>query len=215
MKQYAVIGLGRFGTSIARTLCQLKNEVLAIDIDSEKIQDIADEVTHAVQADATEENILNSLGINNMDGVIISIGTNLQSSILATILVKEAGVKQIITKASNELHAKVLYKVGADQVVFPERDMGVRLAYNLNEPVDSITQYISKSDKYEIIEISPPNDWVNRTIGDLDVRRRFEVNVIGIIKNDHLILPNPHTVIHKSDRIYVLGAKNSLELIKS
>ncbi len=215
MKQYAIIGCGRFGTSVAKSLIELKNEVLAIDKDTEKVQDIADSVTHAVEADATEEGVLKSLGIGNMDGVIVSIGTNIQSSILATILVKEEGVKQIITKASNELHAKVLYKVGADQVVFPERDMGVRLAHNLSEPNGGITDYIKRSEEYRILEIYPPKTWIGKTIGDLDIRKRFEVNIIGIDDSDNLILPGPDTVIHESNKLYVLGSNQKLNALYS
>lgn len=215
MQQYAVIGCGRFGTSVAKTLVQLKNEVLAIDKDPEKVQDISNDVTHAVQADATEEGVLKSVGISNMDGVIISIGTNIQSSILATILVKEEGVKQIITKASNELHAKVLYKVGADQVVFPERDMGVRLAHNLSEPNGGITDYIKRSEEYRILEIYPPKSWIGKTIGDLDIRKQFEVNIIGIDYNDNLILPGPDTIIEESNKLYVLGSNQKLNALYS
>ncbi|MEG0129568.1 potassium channel family protein, partial [Clostridium sp.] len=128
-KQYIIIGLGRFGASIAKTLYSLGNEVLAVDVDEEVIQDISPDVTHAVQADATDEGVLRALGLRNFDVAVITIGSDAQASIMATLLVKELGVKYVIAKAHNEVHAKVLYKIGADRVVFPERDMGVRVAH--------------------------------------------------------------------------------------
>ncbi|MEL5900799.1 TrkA family potassium uptake protein, partial [Clostridium sporogenes] len=130
-KQFVVIGLGRFGTSVAKTLYTLGNDVLAIDSSEDIVQSIADSVTHSVQIDATDENSLRSLGIRNFDVAVITIGSDIQASTMATLLVKEMGVKYIIAKANTEIHAKVLYKIGADRVVFPERDMGVRVAHNL------------------------------------------------------------------------------------
>ncbi|MGN0026287.1 MAG: potassium channel family protein, partial [Clostridium sp.] len=129
-KQFVIIGLGRFGASIAKTLYSLGNDVLAIDKDEDIVQEIADSVTHAVQLDATDENALRSLGIRNFDVAVVTIGDNIQSSIMATLLVKELGVKYIIAKGHSDLHAKVLYKIGADRVVLPEKDMGIRVAHN-------------------------------------------------------------------------------------
>ena len=126
MKQFIVIGCGRFGSSVAKTLYKMGNDVLAIDGNEETVQSISDEVTHAVQADATDEHALRSLGIRNFDVAVITIGSDIQASIMATLIVKEMGVKFVVAKAQNELHAKVLYRIGADRVVFPERDMGIR-----------------------------------------------------------------------------------------
>jgi len=135
VKQFVVIGCGRFGSSIARTLSSLGYEVLAIDIDGERVQDISEEVTYAVQADVTDENVLKELGIGNFDAAIISIGSNYQASIMATLIAKELGVKRVVAKAHDILHGKVLSKIGADKVVYPERDMGVRVAHNANDIV--------------------------------------------------------------------------------
>ena len=130
-KQFVIIGLGRFGSSIAKTLYALGNDVLAIDKDEDIVQEISDSVTHAVQLDATDENALRSLGIRNFDVAVVTIGDNIQSSIMATLLVKELGVKYIIAKGRNDLHAKVLNKIGANRVILPEKDMGIRVAHNL------------------------------------------------------------------------------------
>jgi len=131
MNSFVVIGMGRFGQSVAKTLYQLGKDVLVIDQDEEVIQEISEEVTHAVVGNATDEHVLKSLGIRNFDVAVVAIGVDIQSSILVTVLLKELGVKYVVAKAQTELHAKVLNKVGADKVIFPERDMGIRVARNL------------------------------------------------------------------------------------
>ena len=124
MKQFVIIGIGRFGGAVAETLSELGHEVLAIDTDEEAIQKISDKVTHAVTADATDESVLKSLGVRNFDVAVVAIGSDIQSSILITLMLKELGVRYVVAKAQNELHARVLMKIGADKIVFPEREMG-------------------------------------------------------------------------------------------
>ena len=131
MRQFVVIGIGRFGGAIAETLSRLGHEVLAIDTDEEVIQKISDKVTHAVAADATDESVLKSLGVRNFDVAVVAIGSDIQSSIMTTLMLKELGIRYVVAKAQNELHARVLMKIGADKIVFPERDMGERVAHNL------------------------------------------------------------------------------------
>jgi len=131
VKQFIVIGLGSFGISLAKTLYEMGNDVLVIDENEELVQSMTGLVTHAVQANATDENVLKSLGVKNFDVAIVAIGSNMESSIMVTMLVKEMGVKYVVAKAHNELHARVLYKVGADRVVMPEKDMGIRVARNI------------------------------------------------------------------------------------
>ena len=138
-KQFVVIGLGRFGESVAKTLYSLGHDVLAIDMDEDSVQEISDSVTHAVQMDATDENALRTLGLRNFDVAVVTIGSNIQASVMITLLVKELGVKYIIAKGQSDLHAKVLYKIGADRVVLPEKDMGVRVAHNLGTEDVTIT----------------------------------------------------------------------------
>jgi trk system potassium uptake protein TrkA len=148
--QYVVIGLGRFGTSVAQTLYQMGCEVLAIDTDEEKVQAVANIVTHAVQADATDENAMRALGLRNFDVAIISIG-DIQASILTTLVLKEMGIKRLVAKALSELHGRVLEKIGADKVIYPERDMGMRVAHNLVS--GSILDYMELAPGYSIIEV--------------------------------------------------------------
>jgi len=203
-RQFVVIGLGRFGTSIAETLYSLGNDVLAVDSDEEIVQDISDKVTHSVQVDANDENSLRALGIRNFDCAVISIGANIQSSILATLLVKELGVKYVITKATNALHAKVLYKIGADRVVFPERDMGVRVAHNLVS--SNILDYIELSPDYSIAEVLSPEEWHNKTLGELNIRAEYGINVMAIKRNDDIdVSPSADNIVQPGDIIVAIG----------
>lgn len=208
-KQFVVIGLGRFGSSIATTLYSLGNDVLVIDKNEDLIQDIASEVTHAVQADATDENALKSLGIRNFDVAIISIGGDIQSSVMATLIVRELGVKYIIAKGNGELHAKVLYKIGADRVVLPEKDMGVRVAHNIIS--SSILDYIELSSDYSIMEVKAFKDWVGKDLKSLDLRKKYGINVIAIKKGEKINLnPAADDIVCKDNVIVAIGSKEAL-----
>ncbi|EAX48189.1 TrkA-N domain protein [Thermosinus carboxydivorans Nor1] len=156
-KSFAVIGLGRFGTSVARTLSRLGYEVLAIDTEEERVQQVADEVTHTYIADTTDENSLKALGIRNFDVVVVAIGEDIQANVLTTLLLKDLGVKYIVAKARNELHGKMLAKIGADRVVYPERDMGQRVAHNLVST--NVLDYIELSPDLSLIEPALPAAW--------------------------------------------------------
>ena len=153
-KQFAVIGLGRFGVSVARTLFKGGYEVLAIDSNEERVQKISSEVTHVVQADTTDENALKALGIRNFDVVVVAIGEDVQANVLTTLLLKELGVNYIVAKAKNELHGKMLEKIGADRVVYPERDMGQRVAHNLVST--NVLDYIELSPDLSLVEVTTP-----------------------------------------------------------
>ena len=212
-KQFVVIGIGRFGSSLAKTLYALGNDVLAVDIDEETVQNISESVTHAVQIDATDENSLRALGISNFDVAVITIGEDIQASIMTTLLIKEIGVKYIIAKANNELQAKVLYKIGADRVVLPERDMGVRVAHNL--VLSSILDYIELSPDYSIAEVVAPKDWHNRSLKELSMRSNYGVNVVAI-KHDGDInaSPNAEDVVEPGDIIVAIGGTEELSKIE-
>lgn len=208
-KQFVIIGLGRFGTSIAKTLFELGNDVLAIDKDEARVQAISDNVTHAVTADATDENNLKALGIRNFDVAVVTIGSNIQSSIMATLLVKDLGVKYIIVKANNDLHAKVLKKLGTDKIIFPEKDMGVRVAHNLVS--SNILDYIELSSDYSIVEIVCPRDWQGKSLTQLNVRSKYGINVMAIKRNKGIdISPSPEEVIKKDDVVVAIGGKEEL-----
>ncbi len=209
MKQFVVIGCGRFGTSVARTLYNQGYDVLAIDSSEEIVQEISDSVTYAAQADVEDEHALKSLGIRNFDVAVISIGSNIQASIMATLIVKEMGVGTVIAKAQNDAHAKVLYKIGADKVVFPERDMGIRVAHNLVST--SILDYIELSPDYSIAEITATKEWQNKTLKELKLPTKYGINVMAIKQNDSMnISPKADDVIKSGDVLIVLGSNIDL-----
>jgi trk system potassium uptake protein TrkA len=213
MKQFVVIGCGRFGSSVARTLYSLGYDVLAIDENEDVIQGIADSVTHAVQVDATDETSLKSLGIRNFDVAVVTIGSDIQSSILITLIAKELGIKYVVTKAQNELHAKVLYKIGADRVVFPERDMGVRVAHNLVS--SNILDYIEVAPDYSIVEISALKEWEGKNLKDLNMRAKYGINVMAIKHGSEInISPNALDMINKDDVLVVVGHNDDIQKIE-
>lgn len=212
-KQFVIIGLGRFGSSIAKTLYSLGNDVLAIDKDEDIVQEIADSVTHAVQLDATDENALRSLGIRNFDVAVVTIGDNIQSSVMATLLVKELGVKYIIAKGHSDLHAKVLYKIGADRVILPEKDMGVRVAHNLVSA--NILDYIELSEDYSVMEIQVLDDWTGRTLNDLRLRSKYGINVMAIKRGDDVNLsPSAEDIVEENDIIVAIGSAEDLSRLE-
>ncbi len=204
MKQFAVLGLGRFGSSLARTLYGLGHDVLAVDKSEDIVQDISPYVTHAIQADATDESTLRSLGLRNFDVAVISIGSSIQASIMVALIVKELGVKHVVAKAQNELHAKVLYKIGADRVVFPERDMGLRLAHNLVS--SNIVDFIELSSDYSIIELVALPEWKNKTLKELNMRGKYGINIIAIKRGGEIFIsPKAEEQIMDNDVLVVVG----------
>ncbi|SHE83091.1 potassium channel family protein [Clostridium fallax] len=213
-KQYVVIGLGRFGASVAKTLYGLGHDVLVIDMNEDVIQEISDSVTHAVQMDATDENALRTLGLRNFDVGVVTIGSNIQASVMVTLLVKELGVKYIIAKGNSDLHAKVLEKIGADRVILPEKDMGVRVAHNLVS--SSILDYIELSPDYSIIEIETPKDWHGESLKSLQLRSKYGINVMAIKRNNDInVSPIADDIIEPEDIIVAIGSSEDLSKLES
>ena len=204
MKQFIVLGLGRFGSAVATTLVELGHEVLGVDNDEERVDDLKDKITQAVQADITEEKVLKELGVKNFDAAIVSIATDLEASILVTMMLKEMGLKYIIAKAQNNLHAKILKKIGVDKVVFPERDMGARIAQRLVTP--GIKDYIELEPDYNVIEIEALPEFVDKSLSELDLRNKYGINVLAIKRDDSFnISPLAKDVIKKDDFLIVIG----------
>ena len=213
-KQYVVIGLGRFGSSVAKTLYSLGNDVLAIDSEEDLVQEISDSVTHAVQLDATDENALRSLGIRNFDVAVVTIGSDIQSSAMVTLIIKELGVKYLIAKAQNDLHAKVLYKIGADRVVLPEKDMGVRVAHNLVS--SNILDYIELSPDYSIAEIASPEEWNGKTLRELNMRAKYGINIMAVKRADGVnIAPAADDALEDGDIIVAIGGSEELSKLEN
>lgn len=209
-KEFAVIGLGRFGGSICRTLSEEGADVLAIDIDEDRVNEFANIVSHAVVADTTDEAVLKSLGIRNFDHVIVAIGDNIQASILTTIILKELGVKHITVKAQNDYHEKVLSKIGADTVVHPEREMGRRLAYNLLS--NNVLDYLELSEEHSIVEIAANKNITGHSIMELDIRAKYGINIVAIKrKNEIIVSPQADEVIQEGDILIVIGADSDIQ----
>lgn len=214
VRQYAVIGLGRFGLSVARRLYEAGQEVLGVDTSEECVEDAEFYVTHAVVADATEEKTLTSLGINNFDCVIVAIGNDLEASILTTMLLKDLGVKKIIAKALGKRHGQLLDKIGADWIIYPERDMGERVANQLLSP--NMLNYIELSKEYNIEEIVIPSKMANKTLRELDIRAKYNISVIALIRAGEIIVsPAPDQIIYNEDLLVTIGSREDLAKFSS
>lgn len=213
MKDFIVIGCGRFGQSVARTLFSLGSNVMAVDMDEEVIQEISSDVTHAVQTDVMDEFVLKELGISNFDVAIISIGSNVEASIMATLIAKELGVKNVIAKAKSEIHGKILLKIGADKIVFPERDMGVRVAHNLVSA--NILDFIELSPEYSIVEIVAMKEWKNKSLKELHLPTKYGINVMAIKKGKDInVSPYADDVIEEGDILVVIGNTKDIRRIE-
>ncbi len=211
--QYAVIGLGRFGRAVCSTLHQLGHDVLGIDT-SEKLvaQAIAEQYTaHAVQLDSTEPMALKEAGVFEFDTVIVAIGNYIQESVITTLNLKEGGVPHVVAKASNDVHGKLLQKIGADRVVFPEHEMGCNLARSLTRP--NILERLILDEEHSVVEITVPNEFDGQTIAELNLRSRFGLNLLalGEDKNHFQINPNPNQRLHKGQVMVVIGDTSAIE----
>ncbi len=212
MKTFVVIGLGRFGTAIARELSALGHEVLAIDVAEEKVQRVADKVTHAVIGDARDINVLNALGVRNFDCAVVALGSDVGNSALITLNLKELGVKQVVCKAQSHVHQRVLEKIGADRVIFPEHEMGVKLAQGLSS--SNVLNFIEFSEDYGIVELASPKSWHGKTIRELDVRNAFHVNIIAVRKADQPgalnVAPGAGCVLEAGDNVVAVGRSEDI-----
>ncbi|MBO9609845.1 MAG: TrkA family potassium uptake protein [Paenibacillaceae bacterium] len=209
-KQYAVIGLGRFGSSLAKELISLDYEVLGIDRDEEIVNEMSQQLTHTVSADATDEEVLRSLGIRNFDCVVVAIGDDIQASILAAILLKDLGVKMVVAKALSELHGKVLKKIGVDRIIFPERDMGIRVAHQLVSP--NLLDYIELSKDYTIAEMAVSPRICGKTLKQLDTRAKYGCSVVAINKRSGIIIaPTAEDTVEDKDVLVVIGTNDQIE----
>ena len=211
-KQYAVFGLGSFGESVAIALQGLGCEVIVVDDDMERIEDIANSVSYAMKADFGDPDVVRSLGTKNLDGVVVAVADNMEASIMATLVCKEIGVPYVISKAKNDLHATVLKKIGADAIIFPEKEMGVRLAKNIMSA--NFADWIALSPDYSLVETVIPRGWIGKSLQDLDVRRKYGINVVGIkVGEDVEVNPNPEKALEDGMVMILVGANKDLENI--
>jgi len=209
-KQFAVIGIGRFGESLISELVRLGHEVLAIDTDENRVDDIASIATQAVQADAMDEKVLKALDIVNFDAVVVAIGGDVEANILTSITLKEIGVKKIIAKAHNTMHGKVLEKMGINMVLYPERDMAIRLARNLVST--SIIEYIELSSDHGISERTAPLNFVGKSLEEKALRQRMDITILAVRSGSEIIVsPQADYRIKAGDIIVALGPVKQLE----
>ena len=213
MKSYMVIGLGRFGSEVARRLCQLGCEVLAVDTNSDLVQAISNDVTHAAVADGRDKSVLRALGASEFDCGIVAIGDSLADSVLATMNLKELGVPKVVCKAHDETHRQELNKLGADQIVIPEQEQAYRLARSLSS--QNVLDYIELSEDYGIIELPAPDSWQGKNLRELNVRAKLGVNILAVKKDDKIqVSPAAEYAISKGDILVILGDTAALKAVQ-
>ncbi len=211
-KQIVVVGLGRFGSSLARTLCELGNEVLALDRSPEAVNDIAECVTQAAQLDATSEEALKELGVRNFDMGVVSIGEDIKSSILITLLLKKLGVRWVVSKATDDLHAEILQRVGADRVVYPERETGVRLAHGLAVP--GVVDYLKVVPGYGISIVAAPAAMAGKSLSDLNLKGIRGLSIVLLARGSQVILsPSRDELVQQGDLLVLAGRDDGIEMI--
>lgn len=208
-KQYAVLGLGKFGIEIAKSLSAFGCEVLAVDENEEITNSLIGIATHTATADVSDENVLKSLDIDSFDAVIIAIGDDMQSSVMCALNCKELGAKYIIAKAKNDKHAKILEKIGVDKIVVPEADTASRAAFMLFNP--NINDIMEMQDGYSIAQMNLPKSWINKDIVSLDIRNKFNVNVLFVIGAQGVYVPDSNTVFQAGDKICVGGLTDAMD----
>ena len=212
-KQFAVFGLGSFGKSVALTLQSFGCDVIAVDNCYEKIQDIADSVSYAMCGDVTEPEFMKTIGARNLDGAVIAVSENLEAAIMATMISKEMGISYVLVKAMDELQGKILEKVGADSIVYPEIDMGERVAKKLIST--GFIDWIELSPDYSLTEKLLPKQWEGKSLAELRVREKYGINVIGILKEDKMDMAlDPSKPLQPDDMLFIIGKNSDLEKFK-
>lgn len=207
---YAVLGLGRFGKTVALTLAEAGCQVMAVDLSEDEVSDIASEVTYAVRGDVTDPELVRSLGLGNMDGVFIAIAKNLEASVMATLLAKESGASYIVAKGENEIHKTILEKMGADKVVIPEQEMGISAARNM--VLGRFIDLVEISDDVSLIEMNIPASWIGKNLIELDLRGQYSVNVVAIKDGEETdVTPSPTARMKEGQSIILSGRNEDLQ----
>ena len=214
-KQFAVIGLGNFGFYLAAALFEKGHEVLGIDINPRQVQEIRDQVSRAVIADATDPQVLKELELEKMDAVVVSIGSVLNSSILATLNVKDMGVKRVVAKAVSEAHGRILQKIGADEVYFPEKDIALTAAQRLDNP--NVLDYLPFMEGYSIVELAPPREFIGKTLIELDLINKHGIQVVAVkemVPENVVMIPTGRFLVKDSDVLVLIGRDKALASLK-
>ena len=212
-KTYAVFGLGRYGTAVAKELVENGAEVLAVDIDEEKVNEAVTEIPYCKCADVTDPEVLKQLGISDIDVVIISMATNLEASVMAAMLCKEMGVKMVISKCASEMNCKILSKVGADRVILPEQESGIRLAKNLLS--SGFVDILEISSDVSMAELEVRSEWENKSLLELNLRKKYSINIVAVIENGKATVNiDPEKPLEKSMRLIVIADTAKLRKLK-
>ncbi len=208
-RQYIVVGLGRFGRAIAETLCEAGEEVLGVDMNMDLVENMRDRITQAVQMDAMDREAMTALGVKDFDVAFVTMGSDIRASGTITLMLKELGVRRVIAKAHDDFHGRMLEKLGADEVLFPERDMGRRIAHNLVS--GSIIDYLELSPTYSMAEVRPMREWIGKSLEDLSLRSSRGINIIAIKHGEDVDpMPRPETVIREEDVLLVVARDDTL-----
>lgn len=216
MKRFAVIGLGNFGFHVAKALFEDGNEVVAIDMDKARVQAIDPHSTEAVVLNATEREALRSLGLENMDGVIVSTGTKISISILICLYLQEMGVKKILAKALDDDHAKILKRVGATEIIHPERDMALRVSRSLSRP--NVLDFIPLADDFDLIQVGPPSKFIGKSLRELNLRAKYNLHIIAIkelVPENFVLVPPASFIIKDSDILVIIGKSKDIMRLKT
>lgn len=216
MKRFAIIGLGNFGFHAARALYEEGHEVVAVDIDKNRVQAIDHYATEAVLLDATDKENLHALGLEQMDAVIVSTGTKLSTSILICLYLQEMRVKRILAKAVDEDHGKILKRVGATEIIHPEREMALRVARGLSNP--NMLDFIPLADEFDLVQVGPPSDFIGKSLKELNLRAKYNVHIIAIkelVPENFVLVPPASFVIKDSDVLVMLGKTQDIKKIKA
>lgn len=208
METALIIGVGEFGSNVAKRMEQLHCEVMAVDVSEERINEILPFVTNAIIGDGTNEEFLRSLGVGNYDVCIVALGGLFQSSLETTSLLSELGAKKVVSRATNDLQQKFLLRNGADEVVYPEKQMAVRIATKYAS--DSILDFISLDNSYSIYELKVPRDWYGKTLAQLDIRKKYNVNILTVKRNGDVFIPSPDTFMQTDDVAFVIGEEHDI-----
>lgn len=209
MKSFLIIGMGRFGRKLAEDLLERGDEVMVVDRDEDTINELSAHFSNAFIGDCTNEDVLRSLGVNNFDAVVVAMGADFQSSLEITALVKDLGGRHVISKANKDIQAKFLLRNGADEVVYPDRDMATRLSVRLH--ARNIFDYVELSGGYAIVEAAVPRAWVGKSLRENDIRRRYGLNILAIRSGDKLdAMPDPDDVFYETDHVFVMGEESAL-----
>lgn len=212
MGRYAVIGLGKFGATVVRTLNQRGHEVIAIDQDRERVQDVRDASAQAIEADCTDQDTLRALGIQDVDAAVVSLGERMDASVLVTLYLRDLGLKEIVVKAISEDHGKVLHLIGATEIVHPERDTARRVARGLG--LRSIVEYLPLAADSSLVEVRLPESFVGRTVAELEIRKRFQVLVVAIKRGDTLLMATGgEERLQPGDVLVLVGHDTDLDAI--